>query len=230
MSTKPHIYGLLVRKVSPAAPAAVSVIVDFQHQQIVEDAIQAAGFDSATLSKLDGEEQTQLVRERLIARDILPFDAELHDEVGFQALYEKANASSLRKDFYKLHDHVIPNEIQRIKDNDSMNADMQGACLSDLERASQILSGDKPLTMLEAVRDFLELGPCIDHVEAPIVTTLTDLAGRVALYASLPSAYSPDALINDPMTMDAVEMRDFPERIRGHEADEIRKSFGPEPI
>jgi hypothetical protein len=210
------------------------VIVDFSLRIITNGLLNSKAFKHILEKiKIDSDQGLEALKHELLQRNVLPIDAEIYPQKTFQELQGKINPSRLRELFYLLQNEVIPQEIERLDLSITLDEHVKAAQISDLERATQILNAEKPFTMIEAVKDFVELGPCGGDGESNVVACLADQAERVALYQQQPSCDNVDDLILDPRVIGSEELRDHPERIRGKESDdndEVRKNFGPEPM
>jgi len=230
MLAKPHVYGIYPHGRQKQGEAEV---IDFALCSVVNGGLKSVGQHlTESIAELTAE-QIDAMRDELISQGVLPVDAELYDQKTFEALHYRISPERLRKDLQHIVDQVCTDELDRLRHASNLDDATRKAMLSDIQRTKHLLSGEKPLSMLEAVRDFLEMGPCGEAKERTLILALDDLNERVCQYQEQPSSSDVDMLITNAYQIGSEELRTHPERLHHadeYDAEERIRSIGPEPM
>lgn len=224
---RPHLYGFAWQgNDQEQAPS----VWDFQGNNLVETLGEDVENVLKTTNRHPSEDDIEKVREHLVDIGILPVDAEV---VSLEELEEKKSYLSgpvLRKCYHSIVDQLFPDEQAKWEKLEGSEA---AAIVSELARGRRLLTGEKPMSRVEAVIDFLDMGPYGDCKPSILLDALNDLHQRIEAYEALPAPFDVDDLIKDPGQMGLNEMIEHPEWIKDSpdvDADELRRSFSPDPL
>lgn len=224
---RPHVYGFAWEA---DGDREKPVLRDFQGHNITETLGDDAYERLNQVGKEPGIDDLIDLREYLVDLGVFPPEGELinQNKLNDEAAY--LSGPVLRERYHHIVDRLFPEEQKNWESSPSEEASV---IVSELTRGRQLMQGDRPMSMVEAVRDFLDMGPYGAHRPSKLLEALDELNERIEAYLELPAPYDIDKLITDSSKMGLDEMMKNPDWIQDNpsvDAEELRKSFGPEPL
>lgn len=224
---RPHIYGFAwEEKDGQQSP----VVRDFQGNEISEMLGEDAQSMLRQTAQQPSEKELNALREYLVDLGVFPHDGEMLHKVELNQLQEKLSGPVLRECYHQIVDKLF---LEEQKSWEASSTPEAKVIVSELSRGRQLMQGDRPMSMVEAVRDFLDMGPYGAYRPTALLAALDDLYERIEAYQELPAPFDIDEIITDPSKMGLQEMIKNPDWIQDTpnvDADELRRSFGPEPL